>query len=80
MGHYMYAVKLCSAVLEEFPGFLDARKLARSSAATAMAGKKVKKGFFGGSSLALMKIASLGKKDPIAAHDRHRARAGQITV
>ena len=67
MGHYKYAVKLCSAVLEEFPGFLDARKLARSSAATALAGKKVKKGFFGGSSLALMKIASLGKKDPIAA-------------
>lgn len=67
MGHHMYSVKLCNAVLEQFPGFLDARKLARNSAAAAMAGKKVKKGFFGGSSLALMKIASLGKKDPLAA-------------
>lgn len=67
LGHQGYAVKLCAAVLEAFPGFLDARKLARTSAAAAMAGKKVKKGFFGGSSLALMKIASLGKKEPLAA-------------
>jgi len=67
MGHHMYAVKLCSAVLEEYPGFLDGRKLARSSAAAAAGGKKVKKGFFGGGGLALMKIASQGRKDPLVA-------------
>ena len=66
MGHHAYAIKLCHAVLQENPGFIDARKLARSCALAANAGKKVKKSFFGGSGLALMKVASLGKKDPVA--------------
>jgi tetratricopeptide (TPR) repeat protein len=66
MGHHAYAIKLCHAVLEQHPGFIDARKLARSCAVTANAGKKIKKSFFGGGSLAMMKIASLGKKDPVA--------------
>ena len=48
LGHYSYAVKLCHSVLDKHPGFLDSRKLARSSAAAETAGKKVKKGFFGG--------------------------------
>ncbi|MGB1260857.1 MAG: tetratricopeptide repeat protein, partial [Akkermansiaceae bacterium] len=52
------------AVLKDAPGFLDARKLARKSAAADLSGKKVKKSFFGGSSLSLMKIPSQGKKDP----------------
>ncbi len=64
MRNYTYAVSLCHAVLKEFPGFLDARKLARKSAAAEMIGKKKKKGLFGGSSLSLMKIPSTGKKDP----------------
>lgn len=66
MGHHAYAIKLCHAVLEEHPGFIDARKLARSCAIAANAGKKIKKSFFGGGGLTIMKIASLGKKDPIA--------------
>ena len=66
MGHHAYAIKLCHAVLQENPGFIDARKLARSCALAANAGKKIKKSFFGGGGLALMKVASLGKKDPVA--------------
>lgn len=64
MKNFTYAVSLCHAVLKESPGFLDARKLARNSAAADMVGKKKKKGLFGGSGLSLMKIPSMGKKDP----------------
>lgn len=67
LGHYAYAIKLCHAVLDEHPGFIDARRLARSCAVAANVGKKIKKGLFGGGSLALMKIASQGKKDPVGA-------------
>lgn len=67
LGHYAYAIKLCHAVLATFPGFIDARKLARSSAIAANTGKKVKKSFFGGGGIGLMKIASQGKKDPLSA-------------
>ncbi|MDG1358239.1 MAG: hypothetical protein P8P36_08605 [Akkermansiaceae bacterium] len=66
MGHHAYAIKLCHAVLEQYPGFIDARRLARSCAIAANGGKKIKKSFFGGSGLAMMKVASLGKKDPVA--------------
>ncbi|MCP5536707.1 MAG: hypothetical protein H7A51_10835 [Akkermansiaceae bacterium] len=64
MRNFTYAISLCHAVLKEAPGFLDARKLARNSAASNLAGKKLKKGLFGGSGLSLMKIPSQGKKDP----------------
>jgi len=64
MKNFTYAISLCHAVLKDSPGFLDARKLARSSAAADMVGKKVKKGLFGGSGLSLLKIPSQGKKDP----------------
>ena len=67
LKNYTYAISLCHAVLKDSPGFLDARKLARNAAASENAGKKKKKGLFGGSGLSLMKIPSLGKKDPIAA-------------
>jgi tetratricopeptide (TPR) repeat protein len=66
MGHHPYAIKLCHAVLEQYPGFIDARRLARSCAIAAIGGKKIKKSFFGGGGLAMMKITSLGKKDPVA--------------
>ncbi len=66
MGHHAYAIKLCHAVLEQYPGFIDARKLARSCAIAANGGKKVKKSFFGGGGLTIMKVSSLGKKDPVA--------------
>jgi|TARA_B110000908_G_scaffold60711_1_gene73729 thioredoxin-like negative regulator of GroEL len=64
MKNFTYAISLCHAVLKDSPGFLDARKLARSSAASDMVGKKIKKGLFGGSGLSLIKIPSQGKKDP----------------
>jgi len=67
MKNFTYAVSLCHAVLKESPGFLDARRLARKSAAAENSGKKAKKGLFGGSGLSLMKIPSQGKKDPEAA-------------
>lgn len=67
LKNYTYAVSLCHAVLKESPGFLDARRLARNASASENAGKKKKKGLFGGSGLSLMKIPSLGKKDPAAA-------------
>ncbi len=67
MKNYTYAISLCQAVLKEVPGFLDARKLARNSAAAESVGKTKKKSLFGGGGLSLMKIASLGKKDPAAA-------------
>lgn len=64
LNNYSYAVSLCHAVLKEEAGFLDARRLARNSAAADLIGKKAKKGLFGGSGLSLMKIPSQGKKDP----------------
>jgi len=67
LKNYTYSVSLCHAVLKQEPGFLDARRLARNAAASENAGKKKKKGLFGGSGLSLMKIPSLGKKDPAAA-------------
>lgn len=67
LKNFSYAISLCHAVLKESPGFLDARRLARNSAANETAGQKKKKGLFGGGGLSLMKIPSLGKKDPVAA-------------
>lgn len=67
LNNFSYSISLCHAVLKDSPGFVDARRLARKAAACENAGKKKKKGLFGGSGLSLMKIPSLGKKDPIAA-------------
>ena len=67
MKNFTYAISLCQAILKEYPGFLDARRLARNSAVAEQSGKKKKKGLFGGSGLSLMKIPSIGKKDPMAA-------------
>ena len=64
LKNHSYTVSLCHAILKESPGFLDARKMARAAAAADLAGKKKKKGLFGGSGLSLMKIPSMGKKDP----------------
>lgn len=61
--NFPYAVSLCHAVLKDHPGFLDARKLARTSSSSDQAGKKQKKGLFGGSGLKLPSI----KKDPVKA-------------
>ena len=66
MKNYTYVVSLCQAILKESPGFLDARRLARNAAASENAGKKKKKGLFGGG-LSLRKISSTAKKDPLSA-------------
>jgi len=66
--HFTYAIKLCHVVLKDSPGFLDARRLARTSAASENVGKKKKKGLFGGlgaGGLSLMKLQNQGKKDPM---------------
>lgn len=67
MKNYSYAISLAQTLLEQLPGFLDARKLARKAAIGKNKGKKVKKGLFGGSYLSLGKATSLGKKDPALA-------------
>jgi len=64
MKNYTYVVSLCQAILKESPGFLDARRLARNAAASENAGKKKKKGLFGGG-LSLRKISSTAKKSTI---------------
>lgn len=67
--NFIYAIKLCLVVLKDTPGFLDARRLARNSAAAETGGGKKKKGLFGmsGGGLSLMKIQNQGKKDPMGA-------------
>lgn len=64
VNNFSYAVSLCQAVLKEDPGFLDARRLARTSAVAENTGKKQKKGLFGSSGL---KLPSNSKKDPLSA-------------
>lgn len=67
--NFTYAIKLCHVVLKEYPGFLDARRLARNSAVSETGGSKKKKGLFGmgGGGMSLMKIQNQGKKDPMGA-------------
>lgn len=65
--NFTYAIKLCHVVLKDTPGFLDARRLARTSAASENTGKKKKKGLFGGSGLSLLKVQNAAKKDVMGA-------------
>lgn len=67
--NFTYAIKLCHVVLKTYPGFLDARRLARNSAVAETGGGKKKKGLFGmgGGGISLMKIQNMGKKDPMGA-------------
>lgn len=62
LKNYTYAISLCQSLMKEYPGFIDARRLARSSAMAENAGKQQKKGLFGSSGLKLP-----SKKDPLAA-------------
>ena len=64
VNNFTYAISLCQALLKEYPGFLDGRRLARMSAVSENTGKKQKKGLFGSSGL---KLPSNSKKDPLAA-------------
>ena len=68
MKNYKYTTSLLQAVLREAPGYVEGRKLLRSSEAAVSGGKK--KGLFGSSGgLGLMKIAGQAKKDPLGALD-----------
>lgn len=70
MKNYNYTISLCAAVLNDVPGFVDSRKVARRAAVEATSGAK-KKGnavtsFLGGG-FSKSKTEGLIKKDPINA-------------
>lgn len=70
LDNYDYAVSLCQAIVKEFPGFLDGRKLARKSASYSGGVEKGKKtstmtSFLGANtSYSPSKIRSTMKSDP----------------
>lgn len=64
LRNYGYAISLLSAVLKEFPGFLDGRKVLRRAEVAATKGRK---SFLSGLSSASLKGSSLMKKDPLQA-------------
>lgn len=68
MKNYKYTISLMQAVLKEAPGYVEGRKLLRTSE-VAVSGGKRKKGLFGGGGggLGSMKLGSQAKKDPLAA-------------
>lgn len=69
LKNYPYVIQLCQGLLQTLPDFLDGRKMARKAAVEKS--KTAKKGFFsgfaGGSSIALMKVSSLLKKNDLSA-------------
>jgi tetratricopeptide (TPR) repeat protein len=64
LRNYGYAISLLSAVLKEFPAFLEGRKVLRRAE---IAANKGRKSFLSGLSTASMKGSSLMKKDPVSA-------------
>lgn len=64
LRNYGYAISLLSAVLKEFPAFLDGRKVLRRAEVAATKGRK---SFLSGLSTASLKGSSLMKKDPLSA-------------
>ncbi|MDA0766725.1 MAG: hypothetical protein O3A87_02470 [Verrucomicrobia bacterium] len=68
MKNYKYTISLMQNVLREAPGYVDGRKMLRSSEVALVGGKK-KKSLFGGGGLGTMKLASVAKKDPLGALD-----------
>jgi len=64
LRNYGYAISLLSAVLKEFPAFLDGRRVLRLAEVQATKGRK---SFLSGLSTASLKGSSLMKKDPISA-------------
>jgi tetratricopeptide (TPR) repeat protein len=69
LKNYPYVIQLCQGLLQILPDFLDGRKMARQAAVEKS--KTAKKGFFsgfgGGSSIALMKVSTLLKKNDLSA-------------
>lgn len=64
LRNYGYAISLLSAVLKEFPAFLEGRRILRRAEIQATKGRK---SFLSGLSTASLKGSSLMKKDPISA-------------
>jgi len=64
LRNYGYAISLLSAVLKEYPNFLDGRKILRRAEIAATKGRK---SFLSGLSAASLKGAGVLKKDPVAA-------------
>jgi tetratricopeptide (TPR) repeat protein len=84
LRNYGYAISLISAVLKEFPGFLEGRKVLRRAEVAATKGRK---SFLSGLSTASLKGAGMVKKDPLAAMelaektletDPYNAQANQL--
>ena len=72
LDNHEYAVSLCQAILKEFPGFLEGRKLARKCASYEGGIEKGKKtsamtAFLGSGGYSASKIRSTMKNDPLAA-------------
>lgn len=64
LRNYGYAISLLSAVLKEYPNFLEGRKILRRAEVAATKGRK---SFLSGLSAASLKGAGVLKKDPVAA-------------
>jgi tetratricopeptide (TPR) repeat protein len=64
LRNYGYAISLLSAVLKEFPAFLDGRRVLRRAEVSATKGRK---SFLSGLSTASLKGSGMLKKDPISA-------------
>lgn len=64
LRNYGYAISLLSAVLKEYPGFLEGRRILRRAEIQATKGRK---SFLSGLSTASLKGSSMLKKDPISA-------------
>jgi len=69
LQNHDYSVSLCQAILKEFPGFLDGRKLARKCAIH-LGGVEAKKktnamtAFLGSGGFSIAKMKSVAKKEP----------------
>jgi tetratricopeptide (TPR) repeat protein len=64
LRNYGYSISLIQAILKEFPGFLEGRKLLRQVEIISTKGKK---SFLSGLSTSSLKGAGMVKKDPVAA-------------
>ncbi|MCX6846669.1 MAG: hypothetical protein NTU84_08960, partial [Verrucomicrobia bacterium] len=69
VSNHAYAITLLQGILNDNPGFLEARKLLRRCELQLTGGIKKKSGLFGlqTGGMGLMKIQSQAKKDPVSA-------------
>ena len=68
VGNHGYAITIIQAILKEYPGFINARRILRKCMISEVNKKGgVKKGLFGSPISGLSKIASQAEKEPLAA-------------